>query len=384
MSADVVTMDMVLRLVGRHWWRCLLPALLGGLAALAVTTHMPKRFKSSAVVNVQSSYFRNPLVSDLVPEVTDASELNAQRQSLFRLALDTDFVDALGEDFGYFVSTRRSRERPEERAELLKKIEYISLNATTFQVSAPGETPNAAAGMLERVLSQAKRTFVAERYAALMRAREAIGSQVDFLGRALRELGAAGGRYQPEFLESELERIDERLALLRERYTENHPEIFRLKSQEQAAHGALERARRRQATRGDDLGAFAAPSSKAPVQDIYNDLLKKLSHLTIVLSMERDAGGVAYFAVIEKPSVPLSPVSPKVTLFLVAGIFFGVVCGLLRAIYFEYARRGELRPLDSAAVLEVPLFGELPALVEPPERVLGIGPRDSRAALPET
>jgi len=383
MSSDVVSLDVLLGYVRRHWWRCAFLGLIGAVLSFAVSTHLPRRYKSTAVVNVQSSYFRNPLVSDLVPEVTESAEVNAQRQSLFRLALGEEFVDSLGEEFGFFRSLRSSSNRSEERSELLKRIEYVSLNPTTFQVSAPGTTGVRAANMLERILAQVRQTFVVERYAALSRAREAIGAQVEFLARALRELGGTGGKYQPEYLESELERIDERLSLLRERYTESHPEIFKLKGQERELHGALSRARRRHAARDESLGAFVSPSSKQPVQDIYNDLLKKLSHLTIVLSMERDADSVAYLTILENPTIPLSPTAPKTPLFLVGGALLGFIVGIVSALRFEYRRRGELSPLDTALELEVPFLGELPSLADDAAQVLGDSNHRSPIALPE-
>jgi uncharacterized protein involved in exopolysaccharide biosynthesis len=367
----------------RHWWRCTFATLLGGIAALAIAQHMPRRFKSTAIINVQSSYFRNPLVSDLVPEVTEAAEVNAQRQSLFRLALDDDFINSLGEDFGYFQSPRQSPIRPEERAELLKRIEYISLNATTFQVSAPGRTGHAAATMLEKILAQIRQTFVVERYTALSRARAAIAAQVEFLARALRELGGTGGKYQPEYLESELERIDERLATLRQRYTESHPEIFKLKGEGRVLSGALERARRRQASRDESLGAFVSPSSKQPVQDIYNDLLKKLSHLTIVLSMEKEGDSVSYLTILDNPSVPLAPVAPKIPVFILGGMVVGFMLGVFGAARFEYKHREDLAPIDGALALDVPLLGELPRLEDGVARALTDKGFLQSAALPE-
>ena len=54
-------------------------ALLGVAVGYIATVYLPKRYKVDAVVNFQSSYFRNALVSELVSETHDPTELRSQK-----------------------------------------------------------------------------------------------------------------------------------------------------------------------------------------------------------------------------------------------------------------------------------------------------------------
>ncbi|MFM1847452.1 MAG: hypothetical protein RL417_926 [Pseudomonadota bacterium] len=382
MAEKVVTVQDGLLFLRRHLGRILSPVLIAGLAGWLLSGLITPRYKAKAVLNIQSSYFRNPLVSDLVPEVTDPGELSAQRQSLLRLALDDQFLDELGDTYKVFKYPTGSPERTEERGEFLKTIEYFALNPTTFQISALANSGRDAAHMVERIVAQITRTLVAERYTALMRARDAIAAQVKFLSRALRELSGGGGNLHPDYLEGELERLDEQINNLRKRYTENHPEVFRLKGREAELKGALDRARKRAPRDADEVGAFVTPSSKAPVQDIYNDLLKKLSHLSIVLSMERDRENLSYLAVLENPAVPLAPFSPKRLFFLLGGLAVGFIFGLMRVARIEYARFTAVTPTLSAEALGVPLLGVLQPLNGSEQLMLDAGGMETRRALP--
>ncbi len=383
MSETVITVRDVIEYARRHIRSVVVPAIVFGVVAWLLSGFLTPRYKSKAVLNIQSSYFRNPLVSDLVPEVTDAAELSAQRQSLFRLALDDEFLDSLGRQFDVYKFPPTAPERREERAEFLKTIEYFAVNPTTFQISALGRSGDDAARMMTRILEQVTRTLVVERYTSLMRARDAIAAQVKFLNRALRELNVGAGTMQPEYLEGELQRLDEQIALLRKRFTETHPEVFRLKGKEVELRGALERAKRRANEMSDEVSAFVTPSSKAPVQEIYNDLLKKLSHLNIVLSMEKDRENLSYLAVLENPTVPLVPFSPKRLLIALGGVILGLALGLARAIRIEYLRHVEVTPERGAAALGVPMLGELSPLDRETPLLLGSGGIGERLALPQ-
>src|SRR5437870_2874407 len=77
-------------------------------AAFLASVYLPKTYKSKAVLNIQSSYFKNPLVSDLISEITDPGELNAQRQSLLRLSLSDPFLNSLGEKYHIFSTGEQS------------------------------------------------------------------------------------------------------------------------------------------------------------------------------------------------------------------------------------------------------------------------------------
>lgn len=382
MNDSVITLQDAVVFIKRHLGRIVLPTVMLGLIGWGVSGLLPPRYKAKAVLNIQSSYFRNPLVSDLVPEVTDAAELSAQRQSLFRLALDEEFLDALGGEFQVFKHAAKTVERAEERAEFLKTIEYFALNPTTFQISALAPEAAAAADMVQRIVAQITRTLVVERYTTLMRARDAIAAQIKFLSRALRELNGGAGNLQPDYLEGELQRLDEQIAILRRRYTENHPELFRLKGREAELRGALERARKRGGLEGDEVSAFVTPSSKAPVQDIYNDLLKKLSHLTIMLSMEKDRENLSYLAVLENPTVPLVPHSPKRLFFLAGGLVLGLVVGLARVVFLELRRHIAVTPVNGAAALGAPLLGELQPFPKAGQLLLDSGGAGPKLALP--
>lgn len=335
---------------------------------LILIDQLPKKYKSSAVLTIQSAYFRNPLVSDLLTEVTDQSELNAQRQALLRLSLSDRFLDTLGERYGLFESAARDPHRVLERELLLKQIEYFSVSPTSFQISLRAKDPNRVYHMTRDVLYQMTLTLIEQRYRILVKARDAIQVQVEFLSRALTELKEPA---QSEFLKQELAKINASIDTLRAKFTEDHPDLVQLKQRAETVKKELSVAPPPVTIAHDDMSkAFLTQNSKQPVQDIFNDLLKKLSHLNIVLEMEKDHSNVSYLSIIEEPTVPVRPIFPDPRIFIPGGLVVGVLLALIQSIFYELKRNREVLPESLGEILDAPLLGTLPLLKERAELLM--------------
>src|SRR4051812_30957470 len=63
---------------------------------------LPKKYKSSFELSIYSSYFQNPLTRDFMSETNDTAEMRAQRESIIRQSLNTDYLDTLGTKYGIY------------------------------------------------------------------------------------------------------------------------------------------------------------------------------------------------------------------------------------------------------------------------------------------
>lgn len=373
MNDETLNLFDVIAVIKRHALRTVIITLLGGVLAFVVAIQIPPHYKSTAVLSIQSSYFRNPLVSDLIPEASDPAELNSLRLSLLRLALNDEFLDNLGERYNVYKYPSDSPVRITEREMFLKSIMYFSLSATNFEISIGSKDPNAAFEMTRAVLDQMTFTLIEERYKALVKARDAIQTQVGFLSRALRDVDKQG---QTQHLQDELDKLNSSLSALRSKYTDSHPDVYKVRQQLEGVKARMKGASSKPSLLEDDdlASAFITQGSKAPIQDIYNDLLKKLSHLNIVLEMEKDRENVSYLAVIEQPAVPVKPFFPIKREFAAFGLAIGAVISLLLAAYKELCRSAFIEPETAAELLGVPFLGQLPRIARHSELLLIDGP----------
>lgn len=313
MKEESISVGELVAFFARHFWVMTLCLLLGGTTGVVITLFLPKTFKSTSSIAIQSSYFRNPLVSDIISEEHDQSELRAQREALLRLALSDSFLDTLAADQHIYDPTAGEEKVRLERTLLRQQIEYFSLNPTTYTIGVRSGSREGAQSINEEILKQVMSTLESERLKTLTTTRNAIRSHVKSAAETLKELEAAANSRGVDDIQDELARVNADLETLELHFTDKHPKVFALKRQQSSLQhllDALEKARSEKASlQSDEIPLSGA--AKEPMQDVYNDLMKKLSYLNILLEMENAAGDSSHVAVIEQPSFPLSAVSPK-------------------------------------------------------------------------
>src|SRR5579863_6779795 len=103
-------------MIRRHVVLIVLAIVACEAAAIGLARSLPKKYKTSALLNLKSSYFEVPGVG----EGLSYAEVQAQKQALLRLALDDAFMDQEGIKYGLFKSKNGSVEREGEREGLRK------------------------------------------------------------------------------------------------------------------------------------------------------------------------------------------------------------------------------------------------------------------------
>ncbi len=350
----------LLAIIRRNLFGIIISLVLCMEIAVVLIMYLPRNYKSTAVLDIHSSYFRSPLVSDLLSETSDPGELKAQREALLRTSLTERFIDEIGSEYGIYRAAANTKERRLERERLYKDIEFFSLGPTSFQVSALAGKPRQAYEMIRTVLEQMMATVVDARYRILVQARDAIQAQVQFLGQTLDGLGKANEARQ---LRQRLADLNANIAALRSKFTEDHPKLAKLQAEAASLRSRVKTTDDPVLLQEDELAkAFLLSSSKAPIQDIYNDLLRKLSHLNIVLTMESNRETPLHVGIIQEPKFPLRPVFPNPRDFLILGAAAGLALALLQTLYFELRRRQTLVPEDVLQALGTLHLGTVPAL----------------------
>ena len=373
MSEDVVKVEDLLNVFRRYLALFIVLSVSGAILAGIAAKTLPKKFKSKGVISIQSSYFENPLVSDLVPEVHDFSELSARRAALLRLALTESFVDQLGEEYHFYNSPAASKERVRERELLLTKISFFSMSPNTYHVSVVWDDAEASFAITRRVVDQMISTLLDQRYALLLNTKNAIKSHVESLGLTLRDISGPAASLDPQGLRSQLDKVNKDLEALLVNYTEKHPEVLKLKEQALALENLLVN-RSDEVNSSESSPGFLPPNAALPIQEVYNELLKKLNYLNIILEIESDRDKVSHLAVIEQPALPTSAFFPNTKLFLAVGAAIGCFLALVFVILREMRRGAFVSVENFSARLDVPFFGVLPPLESSPQVRLLDGP----------
>jgi len=365
--SDQLTAQFFYAIFKRNGLLFVLTVILFVVMAYAATLYMPKRYKSRAVLEIHSSYFQNPLISDLIPETHDPSELSSQRASLLRRVLTNEFLDDLGTNYGIYSSNTDLKTRAVEREGILKSIETFPLNSTSFQLSVAADDPLKATDLTITVLTHTIDGIVNERHKKMENTRNALNEHIRSLGVALNELTDTQAAKSPQLLKSELEKVNADIEAMLKHYTKLHPEVAtrinRAKELERMigeAPPSSERANQ----------LFLPLEAKEPVKEVYHESLRKLSYLNIALDIEKEGSTNPHISLIEEPGLPTSPFAPNKKLLLLFGLVTGVVIAALLVFIQEMKRGTFLSPEHVSDSLGVPLLGKLPQLEHQPKRLL--------------
>jgi hypothetical protein len=384
MNTETIQFHEIVAMIRRHILWSILTVMICTALAIGLAYVVPKKFVAKTVLNIQSSYFRVPLVGDLVSASNDSTEFKAQRDTLMRYSLNNDFLDQLGDKFHLFQYDHNDRMHVLERDNLLARIEYFGLGEGNYQISLHAETAEDAFAMTQAVLDQIISTLISQRMAKLTQTRTAIEANLESLKHdiAASPPTPTGEARLSDDTES-LDSAEAKLSSLEQRFTPQHPLVIEQRRVVERLRGQRHRTKVRSEQDKDQPVSGGLSGSHRALEDLYDDVLRKFNYLNIVIDMEKSTGNPTYLSVIEKPEIPTTPIFPKKTAFGLGGIALGVVISLLMAVVKEMRKGTFANPVAAAQMLEAPFLGSLPSwkMLEHKTRALPPppppGPRDT-------
>ncbi len=366
MSESVVTVPDVAALMRRHVALLLAWVCVGSCVGVILTYRLPKEYRSQAVLSIQGNYFQSPMSQDVVAPLSDPREVMSQKMAILRMALSNDFIDRLAELHGLYEFSADSPERNRERELFREKLSFFSTSPTTFQIEVKAGGPLLARSLTSEVLNHMLEVLFESRYRTLFTTREVIDKHVESLKQALKDspLGTAIGAKSVDELREELGKLDANVAALLVKFTERHPAVLDLRRKQQALMTMVGRAEEGEEKGESEDGSRKkrvplSSSARAATQEIFSDLLRKVSYLNVALQLEQDRSAVPYVGVIEQPNIPTSPSFPKLRIMLGLGALVGVLLGVFHVLLKEIERSSSYLPEEVSRAFGVPYFGRL-------------------------
>jgi polysaccharide chain length determinant protein (PEP-CTERM system associated) len=437
----------------RRWW-VVVPAVVVTLAFAAVAYWMPPRYRSEVLLTSGAVVDRDPASADRVLDVqrqlTGISEVVKRRSLLeqvireFRLypladgaVREADLQSMAGrisikvQGNKTFLLGFEDTDRRRAAAVVTRLAEMVigegsaerfeRAEATTSFVSNQVETLRAKLAEQEREIEQYKARYFAElpesqgiNQAVIDTSREQLERDDETIAenearraaitREMRELEQQGVRAKPA--DSRLEELKRQLAQLEKRYTDEHPEVSRVRDEiatleasggDTAALGAgsgaplqirylqlaaeadaveqrLRSARSARAMALSQMSRARRQSEAAPRHEMtlgvmrreydanraqYDALVKRLHDSSMTLRLEK-ADDNAELRVVEAANVPLQPYAPHRWRILLMGLVAGLGLGIAAAFVVEQADT-TFRTID-----DVQRFTGLPVLTAIP------------------
>lgn len=340
------------------------------LATYGLSKFLPKKYKSTSIINVYSKYFKNPMVSEVIPELHSLEEIRYNINSLIRQAFDDKFIDSIAKEFDLYKYAEGNSKRNFERESIRNKgFEILSSSPQTFRISYIGEKPFLVKKIAEKGVNQVILHLINNRKDSIERVRKAVKKRIDALYIAKEETTNPMISKNQAVLKDEIGRVNKSIISLQSQYSDRHPLVATLIEKKRILEGWSDG---KDSSTGKEQLPILGVKSKKIIDELLKELLRKYNYLNIILDVE-DKQIPDYMGVIQNASVPSSPIWPKpITVFSV-GLLMGLILSFCYVFIIELLT-DDLESLQRSvqSQLGVQLLGKLP-YVERKDTVLDNG-----------
>lgn len=346
-----------------------------GIVGISMTVFLiaafiaPKKYKSAAVINVYTKYFKNPLVGQVITELQNTDEIKNNLESLITESIDDKFVDAMAEKYRLYKYEAGKIKRNSERDLLRQRFQITAIGHQSFQIAFLSSDPQVAKEVAQASLSQTISHLVSHRKQTINSIKESIRKRIEFMAMSQDKVTNPLTSTKPEILKRQLVRIRAEKSALSQQYSAEHPSVKTLEAKEKIIARWLEDNKKGSSTEKvdptineqDQVPILGGDSAYA-ISEINKDLLTKYNYLNIISELE-NVDQPDYIGIVQYPQVPASPLFPNKLLFLVFGLLLGIVISALMILLEEYVfGKGQLIHQKVALALDVPYLGKFPML----------------------
>lgn len=337
---------------------------------------IPKTYRSEFEINVYSKYFKNGIISEVVPGVSSLKEMTDTIDSMIKEIMNDDYIDDIGIEYKFYSDLRPSKElksyselntRAREREFLRERFKFYSTGVQSYKVLFSGKNPMVTLDVSKKVLDKIKSTFVKTRLETLELARNSLLKKLESVNLTRKitddEFSAnILASKNPQVLKSELLKIERDIGSLLKQFNRNHPRIRRLESRKQTILNWLSEFKATDGT-DDDAEYSEAPlimsGDSKVASEIASKMYIKYNNINIALEIERKNID-SYIAVIHSPQLPTSPIFPKKRIFASLGFVLGLAICFIYIFYREVmVLRGEDYLLLLSQQLNTTYFGHI-------------------------
>jgi uncharacterized protein involved in exopolysaccharide biosynthesis len=365
MSAEKVYVEDFLKVIVKRKNRLFLFIGAGVLTFIALSFVLPKKYKSTAIMNVYTKYFKNPLVGQVVAELQNTDEIKNNLTSLVNQAIDDSFVDSVGERYQIYKYGKEKIKRNAERELLRQRFQINALGAQSFQISFIYSDPSVAKEVATESLNRIIKHLVNTRRQTIETIKESIRKRIEVMSLSQDRTTNPLASSKPDVLKRQLISINSQIDSLKAQYSMNHPSILELLEKKKIIENWLKTKHPGEDTdhiNEKDQMPILGSDSKYAVSEINKDLLTKYNYLNIISELE-NGDNPDYIGIVQHAQIPASPVFPNKMLFAIFGLLLGVVASAISILIEEFVwARSSLYHIKISKELHIPFLGKLPKL----------------------
>lgn len=299
--------------------------------SISLTTFMKKKYKSEFEINVYSKYFKNPLISEIIPGVYNIPEMRFTIDSMVKEAISDDFIDQIALDYNFYSLEDDEATVARNRQLLRNRFSAFSTGGQSYQVTFTDSNPHIAKKVSEKTLDRVKAQFINGRVKTIEMVKQMMLRRLKSFN-ASQKMTTKGSEKalaskSPIVLTSELKKIESNIAALSKQYNITHPKIRELIARKKTIVNWLEEYKASN-IEVIDTASFTMPTDKAVNGQLTGKFYAKYHDFNMALDIEKRSLE-SYIGIIKRPQLPTAPIWPKKRLFASVGFILALIFAFL-------------------------------------------------------
>lgn len=329
---------------------------------------LPKTYRTDFEINVYSKYFKNALISEVIPGMNSIVEMTQTIDSMIKEVMSDEFIDEIADKFGIYSSKLDDFSKAKGRMVLRSQFRMFSTGGQSYKITFAHSNPKTSYEVSKLVLDRIKKHFIDTRIETIEFAKKSIMRKLESINVTKQisddEIASnALASRNPTVLKSELEKIEKDIESLKKQFNINHPRIIKLQERKETILNWLSEYEGldHDAKEFTDAPLLMAGDSKV-TEDIASKLYVKYNDVNIALEIEKKSLP-SYIGLIEAPQIPTSPLFPKKRIFASLGLVLGMIFAFLYVFFKEFMSPGaEILAEQMALKLNSTFIGDLPKI----------------------
>jgi capsular polysaccharide biosynthesis protein len=296
-----------------------------------LTKVMKKKYKSEFEINVYSKYFKNALISDIIPGVYQIPEMRFTIDSMVKEAISDDYIDQLAIDYNFYDVESDELSLAKNRQFLKDRFSLYSTGGQSYKVSFTDSDPYVAKKVSDETLERVKMQFINSRIQTIEMVKQMMFQRLQALNASQKitnkgEEKALASK-SPDVLMAQLSKIDANLSALSKQYNTSHPKIQELLTRRATIKIWLEEFDNSPEASAD-MASLTMPADKLISGQITSKFYTKYHDFTMALDIEKKSLE-SYIGIIQRPQLPIYPIWPKKRLFAAVGFLLAMIFSFL-------------------------------------------------------
>lgn len=295
--------------------------------SFSLTQFLTKKYKSHFEINVYSKYFKNPLISEIIPGVYNIPEMRFTIDSMVKEAINDDYIDEIAKEFDFYKLDTDEISLAKNRQLLRDRFSAFSTGGQSYKITFNDADPYVAKKVAEKTLAKVKSQFVDSRIATIEMVKQMMLSRLQAFN-ASQNISTKGSEKalaskSPDVLRAELVKIEANMSALSKQYNSTHPKLRELTRRKKTIKLWLEEFSQ-SSFASEELVALTMPTEKVISEQITSKFYTKYHDFTMALDIEKRSLE-SYIGVIQRPFLPTTPIWPKKRLFAAVGFLLALV-----------------------------------------------------------